>query len=93
MRIDSSRTVKNPNAEMFNDPFFRNFFGSQMPQMPNEQVEKGMGSGFIVNQDGTILTNAHVVDGAQKVTVTLKDGRTFQGKVMGKRSCYRCGSS
>ena len=83
VRIDSSRTVKNPNAE-FNDPFFRNFFGSQMPQMPNEQVEKGMGSGFIVNQDGTILTNAHVVDGAQKVTVTLKDGRTFQGKVMGK---------
>ena len=84
VRIDSSRTVKNPNADMFKDPFFRNFFGSQMPQMPDTQVQKGMGSGFIVNKDGTILTNAHVVDGAQKVMVTLKDGRTFEGKVMGK---------
>jgi Do/DeqQ family serine protease len=84
VRIDSSRTVNNPNAQMFNDPFFRNFFGSQMPQMPDQQVQKGMGSGFIINANGTILTNAHVVDGAQKVTVTLKDGRTFEGKVMGR---------
>ncbi len=84
VRIDSSRTVNNPNAQMFNDPFFRNFFGSQMPQMPDKQVQRGMGSGFIINANGTILTNAHVVDGAQKVTVTLKDGRTFEGKVMGR---------
>ena len=84
VRIDSSRTVKNPNADMFNDPFFRNFFGSQMPQMPDTQVQKGMGSGFIINKDGTILTNAHVVDGAKNVTVTLKDGRTFEGEVMGR---------
>ena len=86
MRIDSSRTVNNPNAEMFNDPFFRNFFGSQMPQMPDKEIQKGIGSGFIINKDGTILTNAHVVDGAEKVTVTLKDGRTFQGRVLGNDS-------
>ncbi len=84
VRIDSTRTVNNPNAQMFNDPFFRNFFGSQMPQMPDKEVQRGLGSGFIINKDGTILTNAHVVDGAEKVTVTLKDGRTFQGKVMGR---------
>ena len=84
VRIDSSRTVKNSNAEMFNDPFFRNFFGSQMPQIPDTQIQKGIGSGFIINEDGKILTNAHVVDGAEKVTVTLKDGRTFEGKVMGR---------
>jgi Do/DeqQ family serine protease len=86
VRIDSSRTVKNPQAQMFNDPFFRNFFGDQAPQMPDTQVQKGMGSGFIINKNGTILTNAHVVDGAEKVTVTLKDGRTFEGKVMGRDS-------
>ncbi len=84
VRIDSSRTVENPNADLFNDPFFRNFFGSQMPQMPDKEVQKGTGSGFIINDNGTILTNAHVVDGAENVTVTLKDGRTFEGKVMGK---------
>jgi Do/DeqQ family serine protease len=86
VRIDSSRTVKNPNAQMFNDPFFRNFFGSQGPQMPDTQVQKGIGSGFIINKNGTILTNAHVVDGAEKVTVTLKDGRNFEGKVIGRDS-------
>ena len=86
VRIDSSRTVKNPQAEMFNDPFFRNFFGSQGPQMPDTQVQRGMGSGFIINNNGTILTNAHVVAGAEKVTVTLKDGRTFEGRVMGRDS-------
>jgi Do/DeqQ family serine protease len=86
VRIDSSRTVKNPNAEVFNDPFFRNFFGSQGPQIPDTRVQRGMGSGFIINNNGTILTNAHVVSGAEKVTVTLKDGRTFEGKVMGRDS-------
>jgi Do/DeqQ family serine protease len=86
VRIDSSRTVKNPQAQIFNDPFFRDFFGSQGPQMPDTQVQRGMGSGFIINNNGTILTNAHVVAGAEKVTVTLKDGRTFEGRVMGRDS-------
>ena len=51
---------------------------------PQKEVVRGIGSGFIVNADGQILTNAHVVDGADTVTVTLKDGRTFKGKVMGE---------
>jgi Do/DeqQ family serine protease len=84
VRINSSRTVNNPNANLFNDPFFRDFFGSQLPQIPDKEVQKGTGSGFIINNNGVILTNAHVVDGAENVTVTLKDGRTFQGKVIGK---------
>ncbi|MEA5506822.1 HhoA/HhoB/HtrA family serine endopeptidase [Halotia wernerae UHCC 0503] len=83
VRIDSSRTVKSRIPEEFNDPFFRRFFGSQLPQQ-SQRVEKGTGSGFIINGDGLILTNAHVVDGADTVTVTLKDMRTFQGKVLGK---------
>lgn len=84
VRIDSSRTVENPAAELFNDPFFGRFFGSQTPQMPDTQVQRGTGSGFITTSDGRILTNAHVVDGADRVTVTLKDGRTFEGQVLGK---------
>jgi serine protease Do len=83
VRINASRTVKTQMPESFNDPFFREFFGSQIPSMPNEQL-RGTGSGFIVSSDGLILTNSHVVDGADQVSVTLKDGRTIDGKVMGK---------
>ncbi len=86
VRINASRTVATRLPETFNDPFFRRFFGSQIPQMPEEQIQRGTGSGFIVSSDGLILTNAHVVDGADKVTVTLKDGRTLNGTVLGTDS-------
>ncbi|MEO8892424.1 MAG: HhoA/HhoB/HtrA family serine endopeptidase, partial [Coleofasciculaceae cyanobacterium] len=52
-------------------------------QLPQERRLRGQGSGFIIDQSGVILTNAHVVDQADKVTVLLKDGRTFLGKVQG----------
>lgn len=83
VRIDASRTVKTEVPPMFNDPFFRRFFGSQVPNMPQEEVQRGTGSGFILSNDGKIVTNAHVVSGSQEVSVTLKDGRTFTGKVLG----------
>lgn len=84
VRIDAARTVKNRVPAIFNDPFFRQFFGSDLPVPPSTRVERGTGSGFILAKDGIILTNAHVVDGADTVTVALKDGRTFQGKVLGQ---------
>jgi serine protease Do len=63
------------------DPFFR-FFG--MPLVPEGAVPmRGEGSGFIVSPDGVILTNAHVVDGATKVTVRLTDHREFEARVLG----------
>jgi S1-C subfamily serine protease len=51
--------------------------------VPRERVERGTGSGFILSGDGRLLTNAHVVTGADTVEVTLKDGRTFEGRVIG----------
>jgi Do/DeqQ family serine protease len=83
VRIDASRTVKTQRPAIFNDPFFRQFFGAELPQSQT-RVERGTGSGFVISNDGTILTNAHVVDGADTVTVLLKDGRSLQGKVMGQ---------
>lgn len=86
VRINASRTVAtNPQIpEAFlEDPMFRQFFGDQLQRMPKERVERGTGSGFIINKDGDIITNAHVVSGATKVTVILKDGRQIEGKVLG----------
>ena len=86
VRIDASRTVATNAPAMFDDPFFRQFFGSQMPNIPDEQIQRGMGSGFVVSSDGLILTNAHVVEGSDRVKVTLKNGTTYEGEVMGTDS-------
>ena len=83
VRIEASRTVTSRLPAAFNDPFFRQFFGSQLPEQQS-RVERGTGSGFIISRDGSILTNAHVVAGADTVRVILKDGRSFEGKVMGR---------
>jgi Do/DeqQ family serine protease len=83
VRINASRTVQQNLPDAFNDPFFKEFFGGRLPMPPASQVERGVGSGFILNEQGQIVTNAHVVQGADTVQVTLKDGRTFQGKVLG----------
>ncbi|WP_254566102.1 HhoA/HhoB/HtrA family serine endopeptidase [Oscillatoria sp. HE19RPO] len=86
VRINASRTVTTQIPDAFNDPFFRQFFGSRFPSEPQERVERGTGSGFIISNDGQILTNAHVVAGADTVEVTLKDGRSFTGQVLGTDS-------
>jgi serine protease Do len=65
------------------DPFFRQFFGNQMPQM-REQPQSGLGSGVIISADGYIVTNNHVVDGADTVTVTFGDGRVLKARVVGR---------
>jgi Do/DeqQ family serine protease len=71
------------------DDLFRRFFGQQMPgRMPRRNTEiprqQGIGSGVIATKDGYILTNNHVVDGADEVKVALQDGREFTAKVIGR---------
>ncbi|WP_392533713.1 HhoA/HhoB/HtrA family serine endopeptidase [Nostoc sp. C117] len=85
VRIDTERTITRRIDPFFEqDPFFRRFFGENLPQqMPSQEQLRGLGSGFIIDKTGLVLTNAHVVDKADKVTVRLKDGRTFEGKVQG----------
>jgi len=64
------------------DEFFRRFFGTPVPRGP--QRRSGQGSGFVIDSNGTVLTNYHVVDGAQKIVVTLADGKNYDAKVVGK---------
>jgi len=74
-------------APFFNDPFFRRFFGDRFGQDPHfktpERKQQGLGSGVIVDPDGYILTNNHVVEGADEIKVVLSDGREFKGELIG----------
>ncbi|MEL6939349.1 MAG: HhoA/HhoB/HtrA family serine endopeptidase [Cyanobacteria bacterium J06598_1] len=87
VRIDTERTVTRNVPDMFyDDPFFRGSFGGRsggFQSIPQEERLRGQGSGFIISEQGDILTNAHVVDGTDQVTVKLKDGRSFEGYVEG----------
>jgi S1-C subfamily serine protease len=82
VRINATRRVASDAPEAFRNPVFKRFFGNQLPA-PEDRVERGTGSGFILTKDGRLITNAHVVEGADTVEVTLKDGRAFTGKVLG----------
>lgn len=82
VQINTARTVQSQQPEVFRDPFFRRFFGDDLPQQ-RERVVRGLGSGFVIEADGKIITNAHVVAEADTVTVTFANGRTFEGKVVG----------
>jgi S1-C subfamily serine protease len=82
VRIDAAREVTEQVPESFEQPFFRRFFGQELP-LPKDHIERGTGSGFILSSDGRLLTNAHVVEGANKVKVTLKDGQVYEGHVVG----------
>ncbi|HEX4473624.1 MAG TPA: DegQ family serine endoprotease [Polyangiaceae bacterium] len=90
VNVASSRTVKTvrENAPFFlEDPFFQRFFGPQggpQGQQPEQrQIEHGLGSGVVISSDGIVLTNNHVVDGADEIKVTTADKREFNVKVIG----------
>lgn len=77
-----TRTRVRINNPLINDPFFRRFFN--IPDQPRERVSQSLGSGVIVDSEqGYVLTNNHVISGADEISVTLADGRSFQAEVIG----------
>lgn len=86
VNISSTRTIKTQGMSPFlDDPAFRRFFGDEFGHfnIPKEHKQSGLGSGVIVDKDGYILTNNHVIKGADDIKVKLSDKREFKGKVVG----------
>jgi len=93
VNISTTQIIKGRRGQQFpfdgdesTQEFLRRFFPGQIPNfpgMPQEFKNRSLGSGFIISADGHILTNAHVVDGADEVVVKLTDKREFKAKVLG----------
>jgi len=78
-----SRRIVEARPPIFDDPIFRRFFGNQTPfGLPRERVQQSLGSGVLLDPDGLIVTNRHVIEGAQEITVVLADRREFEAKIL-----------
>jgi Do/DeqQ family serine protease len=81
VHIYTSQEVRTPRSPLLDDPFFRHFFGDRAEIQP--QRRQGLGSGVIVNADGYILTNNHVIADADDIEVSTQDGRKYKARVVG----------
>ena len=85
--IDTQRLVKDRqfsrDSRILLDPYFERFFGLQLPPTNQPRIEQSQGSGFIF-ADGLVMTNAHVVNGSEKLIVGLSNGATYKGKLIGQ---------
>jgi serine protease Do len=79
----SNQDVPDPFRQFFGDPFYKRFFGPDYDQPQSPQAEVASGSGVIINSEGYIVTNNHVIDNANDIEVTLSDNRSFKATVIG----------
>lgn len=82
VNVYASRVYRARVHPLFNDPLFQRFFGNT-PGVPRKRRDSSIGSGVIMNTDGYILTNAHVIQTANKIHVTLNDGRQTDARIIG----------
>ncbi|MCI7765019.1 DegQ family serine endoprotease [Helicobacter sp. 14348-15] len=89
VNISTQKKVKATNIQghpLLNDPFFRQFFGDAFGAIvPKDRIERSLGSGVIISSDGYIVTNNHVVEGADKIIVSLPDSnKEYEAKIIGR---------
>lgn len=82
VNVNTRTRVQVRSSPFMDDPFFRRFF--DFPSVPRERIQQSLGSGVVVDAvKGFILTNNHVIDGADDIAVTLEDGRSFSATIIG----------
>lgn len=85
VNVSTSKRIRAYDSPLFKDPFFRHFFG--IPEQPTEKQNQSLGSGVVIDaRKGLIVTNHHVIDKADEITVTLRDGRTLSANIVGTDS-------
>jgi len=82
VNISTSKEIRSPRHPLLNDPIFRRFFGDQLQENESQRASS-LGSGVIVSAAGYVLTNHHVVEGADEIEVALHDGKKLLAKVVG----------
>jgi Do/DeqQ family serine protease len=82
VNIYTKRTVTRRAHPFMNDPFFNQFLGRGFGGLERQRVEGALGSGVIVEKDGLVISNAHVIKGADEITVVLNDGREYPAKTL-----------
>ena len=86
--VSVTQTVVTRRTPFFGDDFFQQFFGDVFPPAEYRQQVPSLGSGFVITQDGYVITNEHVIHNAEQIKVTLPDGRQFDAKVAGSNAVY-----
>ena len=82
--IYTSKHVAQKTHPLLNDPIFKKIFGNQLERRPHNNTETNLGSGVIISSEGYIITNQHVIDGADEILVSLSDGRGSQAVLIGE---------
>jgi serine protease Do len=89
VNINTSKVVKRPQGSLrdfFGDDLFERFAPQGREGTPRRQTQTSLGSGFVIDKDGYVLTNRHVIDGADDISVTLANGKSYAAKLVGKDS-------
>ncbi|PLY14863.1 MAG: transcriptional regulator [Sedimenticola sp.] len=83
VNIYTSKLTVEKNNSLFNDPLFRRFFGDQFTSKPRKKLQSSLGSGVVISNEGYILTNHHVIAGADQIRVVLANGRNLDVQIAG----------